>query len=341
VSAASRPSTSRSAHAGARIGQPFEFPEEMRRLRAKARRLSWLSVVLLTSAAVAVFLTVGQSQAMKTAWITDLLTAIPPIALLVATRKELRAPTRRFPYGYTRAVAMAFLVTSGVLSIFGLYLFVDSVMKLVHGERPPIGTVVLFGHQLWAGWLMIAGLAWSLACGLLLGLLKVPVAEEMKDKALHAEATMNKDEWYSEAVAIAGILGVGYGFWWADAAVASLISLEIIHDGWMNVRLVLGDLMDESPTTLNGKELDDVVGRVRDAIEELDGVARAGVRLREHGRAITGELFVVLGDSALGDPAASVARVAERARAVDWRLHDLTVMPVAQLDAQDPPRVAG
>ena len=86
---------------------------------------------------------------------------------------------------------MAFLVTSGVLSIFGLYLFVDSVMKLVHGERPPIGTVVLFGHQRWAGWLMIAGLAWSLSCGLLLGLLKAPVAEEMKDKALHAEATIN------------------------------------------------------------------------------------------------------------------------------------------------------
>ena len=237
---------------------------------------------------------------------------------------------------------MAYLVTSSVLSIFGLYLFADSVLKLVHGERPPIGTVELFGHQFWMGWLMIAGLTYSLLCGFLLGKLKVPVAEALKDKALHAEATMNKDEWYSEAVAIAGILGVGFGFWWADAGVAALISLEIVHDAWLNIRLVIGDLMDETPTELGDDAMEDLTTKVRESVSTIPGVASAGVRLREHGRVIMGDVFVVLHDDHRdGDAVTTVERVAECARMVDWRLHELTVMPVSHLDERSPPRVGG
>lgn len=323
-----------------RIGTAFEFPDDKKALRRKARRLAWLSIVLLSTAGAVVFMTVGQSQAMKTAWITDFLTAIPPIAFIVATRHELRSPSKRFPFGYTRAISMAYLVTSSVLSIFGIYLFADSVLKLLRGERPPIGTVELFGHQFWMGWLMIAGLTYSLLCGLLLGVLKVPVAKALKDKALHAEATMNKDEWYSEAVAIAGILGVGFGFWWADAGVAALISLEIVHDAWLNIRLVIGDLMDETPTELGGDDMEGLTTKVREAVGGVAGVATAAVRLREHGRAITGDVFVVLRDDYQdGNLVSTVARVAGRARAVDWRLHDITVMPVERIEEETPPRV--
>jgi len=35
-------------------------------------------------------------------WISDILTAIPPAALRVARRCELREPNERFPYGYFR-----------------------------------------------------------------------------------------------------------------------------------------------------------------------------------------------------------------------------------------------
>src|SRR4051812_16583208 len=118
------------------IGGVFEFPEEQRRAREKTNRLSWLSIVLLFTAGVVLYLAVGQSEAMKTAWVSDILTAVPSIALLVANRYELRPPTRRFPHGYTRVIDVAFLVTSAVLSVVGLYLFVESVLKLVHRQRP-------------------------------------------------------------------------------------------------------------------------------------------------------------------------------------------------------------
>lgn len=321
-----------------KIGVRFEYPEEQHRLRQKARMLSWLSIVLLASAGTLLFFALGSSEAMKTAWVSDVLTAIPPMALLGAMAVELRGPSKRFPYGYTRSISVAFLVTSGVLSLVGLYLLYDSLSKLLKQQRPPIGLTVMFGHSFWAGWLMIAALAYSLLCGLVLGLLKQPVAAKLHDRALRAEATMNRDEWLSEGAAIVGILLVGFGHWWGDAAAAAFISLEIVHDGWMNMRLVLGDLMDETPTVMGKREIEDITDKVRSRVEEMARVASAGVRLREHGRALTGEVFIVPADH--GNVVDLVNDVADEVRQVDWRLHDITVMPVPRLDRVTPPTVS-
>jgi cation diffusion facilitator family transporter len=320
------------------IGETFSYPEEQRQLRQRAKKLSWLSIVLLLSAGTLLLYALGQSEAMKTAWVSDVLTAIPPMALLAAMRVELRDRSPRFPYGYTRSISVAFLVTSGVLSLVGLYLFYDSVAKLVKQQRPPIGMTEMFGHHFWSGWLMIGALSYSLICGLLLGLLKKPVAKRLSDKALSAEATMNRDEWMSEGAAIVGILLVGYGHWWGDALAAAFISLEIVHDGWMNMRLVLGDLMDETPTKMGKPEMEDITDKVRSRVEKIGKVARAGVRLREHGRAVTGEIFVVPRD---GTNVLDLVRdVSREAKGIDWRLHDITVMPVHDLENATPPRVS-
>jgi cation diffusion facilitator family transporter len=321
-----------------KLGQTFVYPEEQQGERAKAKKLSWLSIGLLFSAGTLLYFTVGQSEAMKTAWVSDILTAIPPMALLIAMHYELRPPSKRFPFGYTRSISVAFLVTSGILSLVGLYLLYESVMKLVMQQRPPIGTMELFGRQLWAGWVMLVALAYSMFCGLLIGQLKKPVAKKLNDKALNAEAAMNKAEWMSEGAAIIGLMIVAFGHWWGDAAAAAFISIEIVRDGWMNTRLVIGDLMDESPTQIGTSDLEDITSKVRRTIEEMEGVSTAAVRLREHGRAVTGEVFVVLGDHT--DVIARSAEVAARAHDVDWRLHDIAVVPVAQLDEHEPPRVS-
>ena len=308
---------------------PFEFPPEQQALRGRARQLAWFSIALLASAAVFLALTLGQSQAMKTAWISDLLSIIPPVALLVAMRFEMRPPSRRFPYGYTRAVSIAFLVTASALTLFGVILFTDAVVKLVRGERPPIGMLVLFGHELWAAWSMIAALTYSMGCGMLVGHLKLPVARKLHDKELEAEAQMNRDEWLSEGVAIIGLLLVGYGFWWGDAVSAAIVAIQIVRDGFHNVRQVVGDLMDEAPSVMSTHDLEDLPDKVQAAAERLDWVARASVRLREHGRAIVGEVFVVPRDST--DLVARLEDAAARLREVDWRLHALSVTPVSRL----------
>jgi cation diffusion facilitator family transporter len=270
--------------------------------------------------------------------VSDVLTAIPPIALLGAMRVELRGRSQRFPYGFTRSISVAFLATSGVLSLVGLYLLYDSLSKLIAQQRPPIGTTQLFGHTFWSGWMMVVALGYSLLCGLVLGLLKKPVAMRLHDKALRAEATMNRDEWLSEGAAIVGIILVGFGHWWGDSLAAAFISVEIVHDGWMNMRLVLGDLMDETPTKMGEKELEDITDKVRSRVESLTDVTAAAVRLREHGRALTGEVFIVPRDHT--DVVDLVTDVADEATGIDWRLHDLTVMPVPKLDNISPPRVS-
>ena len=126
---------------------------------------------------------------------------------------------------------------------------------------------------------MIFGLSYSLICGFLLGLLKKPVATKLKDKALNAEATMNRDEWLSEGAAILGIILVAFGHWWGDAGAAAFISIEILYDGWLNTRLVIGDLMDESPTELGEHKLEAITDTVRNHIANLSAKLGAHSKL--------------------------------------------------------------
>jgi cation diffusion facilitator family transporter len=308
----------------------FRFPREQQEQRRKARRLAWLSIGLLASTAVIMFLTLGQSQAMKTAWAEDLLGMIPPAALLVATRIEERKPNERYPFGYFRAISVAFLATAAVLTTVGLWLLLDAVMKLVKHERPPVGTTEVFGHQVWAGWLMIAGLAYAVGVGLTLGTLKRPLAAKLHDHVLAADADMNKADWMAEGAAIVGILLVGFGFWWGDSAAAAIISLSVIWDGWDNLRQVIGDLMDESPTEVGSLEMEDLPDRLKKAAERLPWVESAAVRLREHGHVLSGEVFVVPRErSAMLEEAECAAA---ELRGMDWRLHSLVVVPTASIE---------
>ncbi|MFL5604859.1 MAG: cation diffusion facilitator family transporter [Gemmatimonadaceae bacterium] len=321
-----------------RIGKRFEFPPEQQEQRHRAARLSWLSLALLTSTAIAVYVTLGQSEAMKTAWIEDLMALIPPIVLLVALKLENREPNPRYPYGYFRVVSIAFLVTSALLTLVGVWLLLDSVMKLIHGERAPVGTMTLFGHVVWSGWLMIAALGYCVAVGILLGRLKQPVADKLADKALAADADMNKAGWMSEGAAIVGILLIGYGQWWGDAAAAAFISLNIVRDGWINLRQVVADLMDETPTEMGGLEMESLPTKVRVAAEQLPWVEKAAVRLREQGHVIAGEVFIV--PRTEQDLVKRVEETSDALCRLDWRIYSLTVMPVSDLEDGVTPRPA-
>lgn len=311
-------------------GRAFALPDELQPQRARAGRVAWLSIVLLSSSTLFLALTLGSSQAMKTAWISDILSIVPPIALLVAMRFELRPPSERFPYGYTRAIGISFLVTASVLTLMGAWLFVDAAMKLLKQERPPIGLAVYFGHSMWAGWLMIAALAYSIVCGSLVGQLKKPIAEKLKDKEQEAQAQMNRDEWLSEGAAIAGLLLVGFGHWWGDAGAAAFISINMIRDGAHNLKQVIADLMDETPTQMGSSELETLPGRLKDAAEALPWVASARVRLREHGRALTGDVYLVPHDDQ--GLVHRLEEASEQLTAIDWRLHDLNLVPVARIE---------
>ncbi|MDB4890923.1 MAG: cation efflux protein, partial [Gemmatimonadetes bacterium] len=154
--------------------------------------------------------------------------------------------------------------------------------------------------------------------------------ESLNDRALAADADMNKAGWMSEGAAIAGILLIGYGKWWGDSLAAAFISINIIRDGWVNLRQVVADLMDEAPTKLGGTEMESLPDCVRRAAESLHWVKAAAVRLREHGHVIIGEVFVVPHDEL--DIVRRIEHAAEELARVDWRIYTLTVMPVSTLE---------
>jgi cation diffusion facilitator family transporter len=317
----------------------FELPRELEDQQRKAVRLEWITIAYLVSAVVLMFLTLGQSQAMKAAWIEDLLSLLPPIAFLVAARLRKRGSSEKFPWGMHRSVSVAYVFAALALLVTGGYLFFDSAVKLVLAEHPPIGVIQLFGHEVWLGWAMIAALVWSAVPAVFLGRAKLRLADDLHDKVLYADAKMNKADWMTAGAAIVGVVGIGFGLWWADAVAAIFISVDIVHDGWKNVRAGVHDLMDARPRRHDAREYHPIVERMNAEVNECDWVARGTVRLREEGHVFTGEVMVVPRDEALADGAGLLKRLddlAERLLSLEWKVFDIVVVPVKEIDIPSP-----
>ena len=312
---------------GMKIGAAHELPPDKAAVHAKAVKLEWLTIAYLISAVFFIYLTLGSSQAMKTAWFEDMLSLIPAIAFLVASRYRHRSPTKRFPFGYHRAVSIAYLCASVALFAMGFFLLLDSILQLISFEHPTIGVVNLFGHQIWLGWLMIPALLWSAIPAAIIGRAKLPLAREIHDKVLFGDAKMNKADWLTATAAMAGVLGIAIGWWWADAVAAAIISTDILHDGFKNLKAVIADLMDSRPTTVDDSAADPLPARAETELERLDWVEEAIARMREEGHIFDGEIFVVPSSEQ-----GLIAKLEEAQRVVkklDWRVRDVVIVPIS------------
>lgn len=316
-----------------KVRSPHHIPEDKRQELRKAVRLEWVTIGFMATIITVMFLTMGTSQAMKAAWIEDILSLVPPIAFLVAMRYRHREPNERFPYGYHRAISIAFLVAATALFFFGLFILFDSVMKLATKEHPTISTTQIFGRDVWAGWLMIATLVYSGIPPVVLGRMKLPLARDLHDKALHTDAQMNKADWLTALAGVLGVLGVGAGWWWADGVAAGIISLDIVKDGATNLKNVVEDLMDRRPMTIDHKQPEDFPKRIAAALQQLDWVAAADARLREEGHVLNGEAFVVPKDEQ--HLIARLEEATDVVRAIDWRIGDVVVTIVRSLQDEN------
>jgi cation diffusion facilitator family transporter len=314
-------------------GRSHELTPELKQTLRRARRLEWLTIAYLVSAVVLLALVLGSSQAMKTAWIEDLLSLIPPIAFLLAMRFNSRTPTGRFPYGFHRIVSIAHLCSALALFVMGTYLLVESIIKLITAEYPTINSVEIFGQTIWLGWLMLPALAWSGLPAVFLGRAKIPLAEELHNKVLYADAKMNKADWLTASAAMVGVVGIGFGLWWLDAAAAALISLDITKDGVSNLRRAVVDLMDQTPTTIDEDDPDPLRDKLAAMLEDLVWVEEVDVRLREEGQVYFGEALVVPSDET--NITEKIEAALKQARDLDWRIHDLALTPVLELPEKD------
>jgi divalent metal cation (Fe/Co/Zn/Cd) transporter len=129
-----------------------------------------------------------------------------------------------------------------------------------------------------------------------------------------------------------GVIGVGLGWWWADAVAAVAISLSILHDGWRNTSAVIQDLMERQPYKVDHTQPEELPERMRDALNRMDWVEAADVRLREAGHVFFGEVYIV--PRAGQDLIERARQVKRELGELDWRIHDLTVDFVGSLDEE-------
>lgn len=317
------------------VTDPYELPQSKEALNQRAVKLEWITVGYLISAVFFIYLTLGSSQAMKAAWLEDMLSLIPPLVFLIAARVRSRKPNQRYPYGFHRAVSIAFLCASLALFLMGSFLLYDSVTKLISFEHPSIGVVQPWGQPIWLGWLMIPALLWSAIPAAILGRIKLPLARDLHDKVLFADAKMNKADWLTAGAAMVGVAGIGMGIWWADAAAAAFISLDILHDGFTNLRSVISDLMDSRPSSVDHARDDPLPARVETEMRNLSWVRDARVRMREEGHVFFGEIFLVLREER--NVVRRLHEAAELAKSLDWRVHDVVVSAVEDLEEVEAP----
>ncbi|WP_300266469.1 cation diffusion facilitator family transporter [Microbacterium sp.] len=272
---------------------------------------------------------VGNSQSMRTAWIEDMLSLIPQIAFLVALIFVRRKPDIKHPYGQHRAMGVGHLVAGVALLAVGASLAFEAVSGLVAAEHPTIGTVNLFGHTIWLGWLMIAVMAVIVIGPLIYGPAKLKLAPVLHNKLLYADADMARADWHTNAASIVGVLGVGMGLWWLDAVAALFISLGIVADGLRNTKLAVGDLMDQRARTYDGKEPHPLASEIVETMRTLPWVSDAAVRLRDQGQVFHVEVFVVPRGRRVS--LKQLDRASEQIADLDWKVQDVVVIPEDRL----------
>ena len=314
-----------------RIGRT-ELPEEQQKALRSAIRWEWFTIAYTSVTIAVIALVVSGSQAMRTAWIEDMLSLIPQFAFLIALLFVRRRPTVKHPYGLHRAMGVGHLVAGVALLAVGANLAIEAVTGLIAAEHPTIGTVNLWGHTVWLGWFMVAVMAVIIVGPVFFyGPAKARLAPVLHNKLLYADADMAKADWQTTVASIVGVLGVGAGLWWLDGAAALFISLGIVWDGVKNTKTAIIDLMDQRARTFDSEHPHPLAGDVLSTMRSQPWVEEASVRMRDQGQVFHIEAFVVPRRSrvTLEQTDALAARIAD----LDWKVQEVVIVPVAELPA--------
>ncbi|WPR63915.1 cation diffusion facilitator family transporter [Glutamicibacter protophormiae] len=305
------------------------LPHEQKQLMRRAAKLEWISIGYAACTIALVALVVGNSQAMRTAWIEDMLSVLPQLAFLIALRWTRKTRKPSHPYGYHRSMGAGHLVAGVALLVVGAMLAFESMSALVKAEHPTNGTVNLFGQTIWEGWPMILVMTVIVVPAVILGRLKIKVAEPLHNKLLYADSKMAKADWQTNAASIVGVAGIGLGIWWLDSVAALVISIGILKDGWDSTRSATSDLLDSRASGLDSTDPHSLVLRIEEHPARSDRVREAAVRARELGQVQHIEVFVVPRSDKVD--VKQVAGTRAELEELDWQTYDVVVIPVESI----------
>jgi divalent metal cation (Fe/Co/Zn/Cd) transporter len=128
-----------------------------------------------------------------------------------------------------------------------------------------------------------------------------------------------------------GILGIGFGLWWADSIAALVIGVDVARGGWKNTRTALRELIDGQPTVVDGSSIDPLRARLQTELLRLDWVNKVLVRVRDEGHVFLAEALVVPETGSVSGE--QIEAAVDMSKGLDWRLLEMSVTPVMEIEA--------
>lgn len=302
--------------------------EDLQHYLKEAKRYVWLTIGYLITDTFLIYLVMQNSQTMKAALFEDLLYFVPSLAFLIGNHYISKPPDKAFKFGYDRAYSVGFLASSVAVFGVGAFILIESLIKLINREIVTIGTIRLFGETIWFGWMMIVVVGYSIIPVYLLGQKKLKLSKKVNIQILHTDAKGQKADWMTSVAAIAGIIGIGFGLWWADAVAAIIIAVDILSDGVKSLKAATTEIMDRSPLNVELKE-DPLVGQIERSVQEEEWISASLVRLRRTGNKITGDVLIVpKGDEGLFQKS---VRLSAKIENLHWEIDSVMISAVKEL----------
>ncbi len=216
---------------------------------------------------------------------------------LVAVRTARKPPDQEHPYGHGRTENLAAFANGLLLLITAAGIAFEAIRRLIAGGPPvnPAG----YAFALLIGTLFIeSGRAYVLR----------RVGRLASSDAMLADATDRVADVLATVGVLAGLVGVRFGFTWADSAAALLVAAIIVRAAG-KLALRSGDILIDRSAAGAEKQL-------RAAIREVPGVREVrSVRVRRSGPNLIGEANIATRRMLPVEAAASLAdEVKQRAR---------------------------
>jgi cation diffusion facilitator family transporter len=197
-------------------------------------------------------------------------------------RTSRKIPSKRHPYGYERAEDLAGIGVALVIWASAIVAGVESVTKLLdHGTTADLG---------WG----IAAAAVGIAGNQLVAFYKFVVGRRIRSATLVADAKHSWLDALSSAGAMLGLIGVAFGWGWADAVAGIIVTGFICHVGWHVTAEIAHRLLDGIDPN--------IITTAETIATTVPGVNHAHARARWTGRTLRIEVEALLNpDITLGE----------------------------------------
>ncbi len=193
-----------------------------------------------------------------------------------AIRVSERPADSRHHYGHAKVESVAALIETGLLFVTAIGVAIEAIRRLL-------------GHsaEITVTWWAMAIIVVSIIVDFFRARTLQRVAQRTHSAALEADALHFSSDMYSSMAVLVGLLLVAFGYPWADALAALLVSVFIVLAGWRLGSRTIDTLMDAAP--------EGAIERIEAAGRETEGVLRLErVRARPSGAALFVDAQVVV-----------------------------------------------